>query len=34
MTSLDADLQRVIVAWDGLPAAIRKAITTLLECQK
>jgi len=34
MSSLDADLQRVIAAWDGLPAAILKAIATLLECKE
>jgi hypothetical protein len=34
MSSLDVDLQRVIVAWDGLPVAIRKAIATLLECKE
>jgi hypothetical protein len=28
-TSLDADLQRVISAWDLLPAAIRRAIIAL-----
>ena len=27
-------LQRVIAAWDRLPMAIRKVISTLLECQK
>jgi hypothetical protein len=27
---LDADLQRVIAAWDGLPAAIRRAALALI----
>jgi hypothetical protein len=30
---LDADLQRVIAAWDDLPAAIRKATLALTGCQ-
>jgi hypothetical protein len=34
VSSLDADLQAVIAAWERLPTAIRKAITALLECQK
>jgi hypothetical protein len=34
MSSLDADLQSVHVAWGGLPAAIRKAIAVLVETQK
>jgi hypothetical protein len=34
VSSLDADLQAVIAAWDRLPTAIRKVITALLERQK
>jgi hypothetical protein len=34
LSSLDADLQSVIAAWDDLPAAIRMAITALLEYRK
>jgi hypothetical protein len=34
MSSLDANLQSVIAAWDGLPAAVRMAIRTLLDCGK
>jgi hypothetical protein len=30
LSSLDADLQRVIAAWDGLPAAMRRAMIALL----
>jgi hypothetical protein len=30
---LDADLQRVIAAWDGLPEAIRKALVALVGSQ-
>jgi len=30
MASLDADLQRVIAAWDALPAAIRRATLALI----
>ena len=33
VVSLDADLQRVIAAWDGLPAAIRKATLALIASQ-
>jgi hypothetical protein len=34
LASLDADLQRAIAAWDALPAAVRMAFGTLLECGK
>ena len=34
LASLDADLQRVIAAWDALPTAIRMAIGILLVCGK
>ncbi len=34
LSSVDPELQRVMAAWGGLPTAIRKAIVTLLECQK
>jgi hypothetical protein len=34
LSSLDADLQSVIAAWDGLPTAIRTAITALVEYRK
>ena len=30
LTPIDADLQRVVGAWDGLPMAIRKAILVLV----
>jgi hypothetical protein len=30
LASLDADLQRVIAAWDGLPTAIRRATLALI----
>jgi hypothetical protein len=30
VASLDADLQRVIAAWDGLPPAIRRATLALI----
>jgi hypothetical protein len=30
LTSVDADLQRVIAAWDGLPEAIRRATLALI----
>jgi hypothetical protein len=30
LASFDADLQRVISAWDGLPEAIRRAILALI----
>ena len=30
LASLDPDLQRVIAAWDGLPAVIRKATLALI----
>jgi hypothetical protein len=30
---LDADLQRVIAAWAGLPVAIRKALLALVVSQ-
>jgi hypothetical protein len=30
VSSLEADLQRVIAAWDGLPAPIRKATLALV----
>jgi hypothetical protein len=30
VASLDADLQRVIAAWDGLPEAIRRATLALI----
>jgi hypothetical protein len=30
---LDADLQRVIATWDGLPEAIRKALLALVDSQ-
>jgi hypothetical protein len=33
LSSLDADLQRVIAAWDGLPAAIRQATLALIGSQ-
>jgi hypothetical protein len=33
VSSLDADLQRVIAAWDGLPVAIRKATLALVDSQ-
>jgi hypothetical protein len=33
LSSLDPDLQRVIAAWDGLPAAIRKATLALVGSQ-
>jgi len=29
LSSLDSDLQRVVVAWDDLLGVIRKAITAL-----
>jgi hypothetical protein len=31
LSSFDAELQRVIAAWDGLPVPIRKAIGVLTE---
>jgi hypothetical protein len=31
LSSLDADLQRVIAAWDGLPVAIRRATLALID---
>ena len=34
LASLDADLQRVIAAWDGLPDAIRKAVLALIGSQQ
>jgi hypothetical protein len=30
LASIDADLQRVIAAWHGLPAVIRKAVIALI----
>jgi hypothetical protein len=30
LSSLDADLQSVIAAWDGLPTAIRRATLALI----
>jgi hypothetical protein len=30
LTSVDADLQRVIEAWDELPAAMRRAVLALV----
>jgi hypothetical protein len=30
VASLDADLQRVIAAWIGLPEAIKRAISALV----
>jgi len=33
LASFDADWQRVITAWGGLPAAIRTAITFLIASQ-
>jgi len=33
VSSFDADLQGVIAAWDGLPAAIRKATLALIGSQ-
>ena len=30
LSSFDADLQVVIAAWDSLPEAIRKAMSTLV----
>jgi hypothetical protein len=33
LSSLDADLQCVIAAWDGLPAAIRTATLALIGSQ-
>jgi hypothetical protein len=33
VASLDADLQRMIAAWEGLPAAIRRAIVGLADSQ-
>jgi hypothetical protein len=34
LSSLDTDLQSVIASWDGLPAAIRKAIVALAFSQR
>jgi hypothetical protein len=34
VSSFDADLQRVIAAWDGLPAAIRRATLALIGSQQ
>lgn len=34
LASFDADLQRVIAAWDDLPVAIRRAIDALVESQR
>jgi len=34
VASLDADLQFVIAAWDGLPAAIRRAALALIATQE
>jgi hypothetical protein len=33
LASLDADLQRVILDWKGLPAAICRATLTLIGAQ-
>ena len=33
LSSVDADLQRVIFAWSGLPEKIRKAIAGLADSQ-
>jgi hypothetical protein len=33
LVPLDADLQRFLAAWGGLPAAIRAAITALIASQ-
>jgi hypothetical protein len=33
VASLDADLQRVVAAWDRLPVAIRKATLALVGSQ-
>ena len=33
LASLDADLQQVITAWEGLPEAIRRAILGLVTSQ-
>jgi hypothetical protein len=29
LASIDADLQRMVLAWSGLPEAIRRAVTAL-----
>lgn len=34
LTTFDADLQSVIVAWGSLPEAIRRAITGLVRSQE
>jgi hypothetical protein len=34
LASIDASLQQVIVAWDGLPDAIRRAVMALIESQE
>jgi hypothetical protein len=34
LASFDTDLQQVIATWDGLPDAIRKAVTALVGVQK
>jgi hypothetical protein len=34
LASIDADLQEVIAAWDGLPEAIRKAVMALIGSQE
>jgi hypothetical protein len=34
LASLDPDLQRVIAAWDGLPAAIRRVTLALIASQQ
>jgi hypothetical protein len=30
LSTIDAELQAVIAAWDGLPAAIKKAVAALI----
>jgi hypothetical protein len=34
LTSVDADLQRVVAAWVALPEAIRRAVVVLIESQE
>jgi hypothetical protein len=33
LASVDADLQRVILAWEGLPEAIRRATLALVDSE-
>jgi len=33
-TALAADLARIVAAWPTLPLAIRRAILTLLDCER